>query len=584
MRPRRSPELALWLPCLTPSARRARTQVQTPLDTTATVVLAALGAVLALCGLAAVRARTHRSQALLQQALAEVRAEKEWYSLVLSSITEEVYYTDLDKRYTYANSAVLREFGHELIEGVPVESIVSHLEVLRPDGTPRPMEEAPPLRALGGEVIHNEEQIVRNPRTGELRHRQVSSAPVRNQDGAIIGSVSVARDITERKRVEDALRDSDRRKDLFIATLSHELRNPLAPIRTAAKLLESPQLGQAERERCALIIGRQVGHLASLLDDLLDASRLSRGDFRLQLQTVPVETLVEAALEAAQPAIAAKRHRLEVVMTSLPLAIHVDPVRMTQVISNLLTNAARYTDPGGMITLALELDEEALDIRVTDNGLGLPLEAPARIFEMFVQLDVAKQRGEGGLGIGLALVKALVEMHGGNVSVHSAGLNRGSTFSVRLPRSCIQVAAQTCTAGSTPTRALSDRSRVLVADDNADGAQTIAMFLRNGGHEVVTVHNGQDAVEVANSMRPDIALLDIGMPGLSGYQVARNIRSQSWGSTVMLIAMTGWGREQDRRAAAESGFDRHLTKPVDLDALRSLVVRTEAARCEPRAR
>jgi PAS domain S-box-containing protein len=283
----------------------------------------------------------------VQRLLEKTEAEREWYALVLRSITEEVYFTDLEGRYRYANHAVLNEFGHERVEGVPVTDIVARLEVYRADGSPRPIEEAPPLRALKGEIIRDEEQIVRIPRTGEFRHRQVSSAPVRNADGEIIGSVSVVRDITQQKRIEEALREADRRKDVFISTLSHELRNPLAPIRTAAMVMESPRAGSQEVERARQIIVRQVTHMASLLDDLLEVSRYTRGDLSLRKSQVPLQQVLEGAIEVAQPLLQEKHHQLHIDVPHPSPVVDVDPMRLTQVVSNLLTNAAKYTNVGG---------------------------------------------------------------------------------------------------------------------------------------------------------------------------------------------------------------------------------------------
>ena len=279
-----------------------------------------VGANLAVCALAE-RLRRDRRQRLraeeqLQAHLETAQAQKEWYSLVLSSMNDEVYFTDRERRYTYANHAVLREFGYNA-EGVALEKIVSSLEVLRPDGTPRPIEQAPPLRSLKGEIVRDEEQLVRNPRTGELRHRLVgSSAPVRDAAGEIIGAVSVVRDVTEQQRIERALREADRRKDVFLASLSHELRNPLAPIRTAAQILESADASRDDVRRSAAIISRQVAHMGALLDDLLDVSRFTHGELILERQHVPLHEVLDAAVEVAQPLVTARRHRL-----------HLEPLR-----------------------------------------------------------------------------------------------------------------------------------------------------------------------------------------------------------------------------------------------------------------
>jgi PAS domain S-box-containing protein len=514
--------------------------------------------------------RKHAEQEV-QRLLAAVRAEKELLSLVLTSINEEVYFADTRKRYTFANPAALREFGHTTLEGMEVEKVVANLDVLRPDGRPRPIEEAPPLRALAGEVIHDEEHIVRTARTGEFRHRQVSSAPVRDASGTIIGSVSVVRDITELKRVEAALRDADHRKNVFLATLSHELRNPLAPIRTAALLLESPLITQEDLQRCRSIISRQVTHMASLLDDLLDISRFTRGELTLKKAYVPLRQILDGALEVAQPLIVSKQHRLHIETPRTPLMLDVDPVRLTQVVSNLLTNAAKYTDSGGDITLACRLEEDSLVIFVRDTGIGLASDLFTQVFEMFVQLPPAKDRAEGGLGIGLALVKGLVELHGGRIDVESPGRNRGSTFSVRLPRAVVVDESDNTLATSAATHAHHAKSHcVLIADDNPDGAESLAILLRLSGHKVHVAHDGSEALEMAARVKPDVALLDIGMPGPSGYEVATRMRREAWGRQMTLIAVTGWGQEEDKRRAHTAGFDHHFTKPMDPTALEAV--------------
>lgn len=513
-----------------------------------------------------------RGEQRVQQLLRAVEAEKEWFSQVLSSITEEVYFTDTRKRYTFANAAAMREFGHTSVSGIEVEKIIAKLVVLRPDGSPRPIEEAPPLRALTGEVIRDEEQITKTPRTGELRHRQVSSAPVRDASGTIIGSVSVVRDITERKRAEAALREADHRKNVFLATLSHELRNPLAPILTAARQLESPEATLADLKSCGAIISRQVSHMASLLNDLLDVSRFTHGEVVLKKQWVPLQPLLDSAVEAARPLIDAKSHRLHLEIPATPLMLEVDPLRLTQVVSNLLANAAKYTNPGGDITLGARPEPDELLIFVRDTGIGLAAQSVADIFEIFVQLEPAKARSQGGLGIGLALVKGLVELHGGRIEVQSAGPNQGSTFNVRFPRSVVIAEPAAMTGAPPAVTAHKEKSRrVLIADDAPDGAAALAMVLERRGHEVHIAHDGREALKLAEKVRPDIAFLDIGMPGLSGYEVAVGIRRETWGRNMTLIAVTGWGQEEDKRNAHTAGFDHHFTKPMDPRRLRSIL-------------
>ncbi|HEU4653353.1 MAG TPA: ATP-binding protein [Steroidobacteraceae bacterium] len=509
----------------------------------------------------------------MQELLDKTQAEREWYSLVLRSLAEEVYFTDVDGRYRYANHAVLNEFGYERVDGVPVTDILARLEVYRADGSPRPIEEAPPLRALKGEVIGDEEQIVRVPRTGEFRYRQVSASPVRDAGGNIIGSVSVVRDITERKRAEEALREADRRKDVFMSTLSHELRNPLAPIRTAAMVMESPQAGPEEIERARRIIVRQVTHMASLLDDLLEVSRYTRGDLVLRKSHVPLQQVLAGAIEVAQPLLQEKGHQLRIDVPDPSPVLEADPLRLTQVVSNLLTNAAKYTNAGGEIILACRADDQGLKLSVQDNGIGLAPESLDRIFEMFVQVESTRTQLQGGLGIGLALVKAIVELHGGRVEAQSEGLSRGSTFTISLPSNLL--VRHVGTANKKSPTGHSPVFRILAADDNVDASKSLGMFLELSGNQVTLAHDGLSALRIAEQLRPEVIVLDIGMPGMNGYEVARELRKQPWAKDMFLIALTGWGQESDRAEAIEAGFDIHFTKPVDPSELQAALPRRE---------
>lgn len=412
-----------------------------------------------------------------------------------------------------------------------------------------------------------EKQIARFDRAA---HYIMRILPYREPDSTVSGALVTFVDVTSIVQAEAALREADLRKDVFLATLSHELRNPLAPIRTAARLLDAPRLASVDLARAQAIISRQVAHMSSLLDDLLDVSRITRGDFVLKKEYVDLKTILEAAVEAAQPAIDAKRHILNVEYPFSPLMLEVDPVRVTQVVSNLLTNSAKYTPIGGTIVLGTRVDSQGLAIFVRDNGVGLAPEALKRIFNMFTRIDSAGGRAEGGLGIGLALAKGLVELHGGHIEARSAGLGQGSELIVSLPASLLQhsnTPVEVCAPAVTAPLSL----RILIADDNRDGAETLGMFLGLSGHDVVLAHTGAEALEVASRYRPDVAVLDIGMPVLNGYEVAKSIRREAWGSNLTLIAVTGWGQEDDKRAAYAAGFDHHLTKPVDPEQLERLL-------------
>jgi len=503
-----------------------------------------------------------------QRLLQAVEAEKERLSLVLRSINDEVWFVDTQGQITLVNASALREFGHANVPGVEVDDLVRQLLILRADGSVRPSHEAPLSRALAGEVIVGEEEIIQTPRAGELRHREVYATPVRDHSGQIVGAVAVVRDITQHKRAQATLRDADRRKDEFIAILSHELRNPLAPIRTAAKIIAAPQLSPTQLQRAQAIIDRQVTHMALLLDDLLDIARITQGKLQLKKESVTLFDVVDAAVEAARPMIDGKNHHLAVSLPPEPIMLDADPLRLSQILSNLLTNAVKYSDAASHIEIAATVQDNTLNLSVTDDGIGIAPESLAGIFDMFSQVEGMRGRSDGGLGIGLALVKGLTELHGGTIEAHSAGLGHGSEFIVRLPLSpSYPVTSTRVTAPAAPFT----RSRILIADDNCDAADSLSMLLELAGHEVRVAHHGRAAMSLAQAFRPDIALLDIGMPDLSGYEVAQALRREPWGQGIQLIALTGWGQEKDRQQALEAGFNHHLTKPIDPDQLGSFI-------------
>jgi PAS domain S-box-containing protein len=365
------------------------------------------------------------------------------------------------------------------------------------------------------------------------------------------------------------LKDADRRKDEFLAVLSHELRNPLAPIRTAAHLLDSPHLPASELLWARTVIQRQVRHMSALLDDLLDIARITRGRMDLKVRSVSLRSVVDAAVEAARPLIDRNNHSLVVTLPANDLTLDADPLRLSQILSNLLTNAAKYTDSGGQIELSGQVADGRLSLIVKDNGIGLSPAALSGIFTMFAQVDGSAGRSEGGLGIGLALVKGLVSLHGGTVRAHSEGEGRGSEFIIELPVAATR--EETVAPSSTDAAPQVGSRRVLVADDNRDAADTLGLLLELYGHEVRIAHSGNAALEVAHSFRPDVALLDIAMPDLSGYEVARTLRGNGHCPDIMLIALTGYGQDGDKERAQEAGFDHHLTKPVDPSKLEALI-------------
>lgn len=377
----------------------------------------------------------------------------------------------------------------------------------------------------------------------------------------------------------EQVREQDRRKDEFLATLAHELRNPLAPIRTGLAVLRlAPSIDATVKTR--EIMERQVEHMVHLIDDLLDVSRITRGKVQLKKERIDVRAVLDAALEVSRPLIEESRHVLSISTPEETLLLDADPTRMAEVVSNLLNNAAKYTPKRGRIELSAQRDHNGdrddVIIRVRDNGVGLTPEALPKVFELFSQVGKTLDRSQGGLGIGLALVKRLVEMHGGQVTAESQGLGQGSTFVVRLPLAAVQVINRTQVAGEDDSRSLSVPRRILVVDDNVDGADTIAMLLMLFGHTVKVVHTGPDALEAARTFQPGIMLLDIGLPGMNGYEVAQQLRSDSNMNGLILVALTGWGSEEDRQRAKSVGFDYHLTKPVGMEKLQSLLIEIDA--------
>jgi signal transduction histidine kinase/ActR/RegA family two-component response regulator len=377
----------------------------------------------------------------------------------------------------------------------------------------------------------------------------------------------------ERLRLIRRLREEDRKKDDFLATLAHELRNPLAPIRNSAEYLRLKGPPDLDLRNARDIIERQVRQLTRLVDDLLDISRITRGKVVLQRERVSIGVVLTNAVEAARPLIVAGGHELTVAVPPEPLYVDGDLARLAQIFGNLLTNAAKYTDPGGHVRLSVVREGSDVVVSVGDDGIGIAAEHLPGLFDMFSQVAPALERSQGGLGIGLALVRTLVEMHGGRVEAHSEGPGRGSEFTVRLPL-LVERADKGPPIVPTVSTEVGEGPairRVLVADDNVDAAQSLAMMLSLSGHEVRTVHDGLAAVEMTAQFRPDVVLLDIGMPKLNGYEAARQVRRQPWGEFVTLVALTGWGREEEKRRAAEAGFDHHFTKPVNPAALEKLL-------------
>ncbi len=390
--------------------------------------------------------------------------------------------------------------------------------------------------------------------------------------------LAVAEDLARRAAVAienaylySALQEEDRRKDEFLATLAHELRNPLAPIRNGLQVLKLLDLNDESAEQSRAMMERQLEHLVRLVDDLLDVSRVSRGKIELRKERIDLARIVDAALETSAPAIQARGHQLSVVLPDEPVFVEVDRTRLAQAVGNLLHNAAKYTDPGGQIALSVEGRGGEAVICVKDTGVGIPSAMLPKIFDLFTQVDRSLEKAQGGLGIGLTLVRRMVELHGGSVEASSAGQERGSEFSIRLPLAPSATRASTAHEGVREPSGAALPRRILVVDDNVDAAASLAMMLRMMGHEAQTAHDGLAAVEVAASWQPDVILLDIGMPRLNGYDACRQIRERPCGRDFFIVALTGWGQDEDKRRSKEAGFNAHLVKPIDLAALDGLL-------------
>jgi PAS domain S-box-containing protein len=440
---------------------------------------------------------------------------------------------------------------------------------IRRDGKELPPEELPMQYAMRNKTsVRNEIEIERPD--GEVVFVQNDVEPLYDDMGAVTGCISVCVDLTERKKAADVLKEVDRRKDHFLATLSHELRNPLAPIRSAVELLRIASHDESIRTQALATLQRQLLQLVRLTDDLLDVTRINRDRMELRRERIDLRAVVQSAVESARPHVEAAGHWLTVRVPPTAVWLDADLTRLAQAISNLLINAVKYTERGGRIGIAASTADDVAVVSVTDTGVGIPPQLLPKVFDMFTQLDHSLDRARGGLGIGLALARRLIEMHGGTIEARSEGTGRGSAFTIRLP-----VVAQGPTEekgrdrerhaqGTAATR------RILIAEDDQDAAEMLRMMLAYTGHEVRVAADGIQAAALAEEFHPHVALLDIGMPRMDGYETARSLR-QAHGNGIVLIALTGWGQDEDKARALKAGFDHHLTKPADPDVLQRLI-------------
>jgi PAS domain S-box-containing protein len=488
------------------------------------------------------------------------------FRAVVDAMPEVLAVFDRDHRYVYVNAAF------ESTTGVQASALLGRLndEVMQPD-------DAASWRIALAAVLStgNPAQIEYTlGGSGERRHFAATLARLPNDlVCALCRDITDVRDQKEQLELAiDRAREADRRKDELLAMLSHELRNPLAPIATALELMEIKDGAGARKER--EVIRRQVDHLSRLIDDLLDVSRITRGKIELECQVVEIATVIAKAVELASPLFDKRLQRLSIDVPRTGLLVNADPRRLAQVFQNLLTNASKYSDQRTVVELRARGDGERVVVELHDHGIGIPPDLMPRLFDLFAQGQRALDRSEGGLGIGLAVAKSLCELHGGTILVTSPGAGRGSTFIVSLPHVKVVSATPNATSSARPTErmpAIPSGTRVLVVDDNVDAAHMLRDFLQALGHEPAIAHDGQAALELASSFKPDIAVLDIGLPVMNGYELARRLREQLGPDKLRLIAVTGYGQDSDRARAAEVGFDHHLIKPIELDALLSLL-------------
>ncbi|HJQ96959.1 MAG TPA: PAS domain S-box protein [Candidatus Polarisedimenticolaceae bacterium] len=494
---------------------------------------------------------------------------------IVESSTDAIVSKTLDGTIRSWNQGAELLFGHTREEAIgrPITLIIP---------TDRLQEEQEIVRRIGaGERVEHFE-TVRIRRDGSTVDVSLTISPIRDEEGRVIGASKIARDISDRKQDEQRiyallaeLREADRLKDEFLAMLGHELRNPMAPISNMLEILKRAQGDEALVQQARSTMERQLGQLARLVDDLVDVSRITRGKLELRKERVEIASAVHHAVESCQP-IAERSHvHLDVSLPVETIYVNADPIRLVQAIGNLLNNACKFSPEGGHVSLSVEREDGEVKIAVKDQGIGIPKEKLDRVFDMFVQLDRALERTGAGLGIGLTLVKRIVRMLDGTVTARSEGRGRGSEFIVRLPVVLERRAQRRSVV--TPEPPVVAVHRILVVDDNVDAASSLATLLRISGNETHVAHDGVAAIEVAERLRPDVILLDIGLPRLNGYDACRRMRERPWGSDVVIVAMTGWGQESDRRKSRDAGFDHHMVKPVDYGALMGAIAQGRGA-------
>jgi PAS domain S-box-containing protein len=496
---------------------------------------------------------------------AVVRAEQT-LRVTLASIGDAVIATDAEGRVTFLNrvAETLTGWSHAEAISRPLAQVFR----LMSEATREPMENVVASALRLNRVLSLTEQAVLMSRDGSERPIDDSAAPIHDDQGRAVGVVLVFRDASQRRAEERKLREADRRKDEFLAMLSHELRNPLAPLRNGLYVLQSPGVDAAMRDRILQMMMRQVQGLTRMIDDLLDVARVTSGKIELRIQPLDLADLVSRVAEVHRPASDAGGRALAVSVPAEPLIVNADPTRIEQVIDNLLGNAVKCTQRGGHVWLDVDAEEGVAVVRVRDDGIGLDPDKLHQVFDLFAQVDSTPARSQGGLGIGLTLVREVVEMHGGRVSARSAGLGQGSEFTVELPR---VTATRPEKGGPVPVEPPPPASRILVVDDNVDSADSLALLLRLRGHDAYALHDGRAVLDTATSLSPHLILLDIGLPEMDGYEVASRLRGLPAFAGTVVVAMTGYGQPEDRLRSHAAGFHHHLVKPVDIGTIESLL-------------
>ena len=510
-------------------------------------------------------AREQAAREAAEQSAAALRASEERFRLASEAVTGFIYEVDTATGLGTASPGLTELLG---FPADAVNDVAWWAGRLHPDDLPRALRFLAEVERDGRDKYRYEYRI--RHRDGHYVHVWDQGVIVRDAAGRPTRRVGNVVDVSEQKAAQAALAEANRRKDEFLSMLAHELRNPLAPICNAIQILRLREPSEPHVRAARDMIDRNVGQMIRLVDDLLDVSRITQGKIRLLKEAVDLVAVVRQAVEVSTPLVTARKHRLHVDLPAEPVSVCGDEIRLTQVVANLLNNAAKYTDPGGDLRVVVARDGGDAVVRVRDSGIGIPPHMLAGVFDLFTQVDESLDRAQGGLGIGLTLVRRLVEMHGGAVKAESEGPGRGSEFIVRLP-----ALADRCgpapEANGRHLAAGPARRRVLIVDDNRDAADSLAALVGLAGHDVRVVHDGPAALTVAEAFRPEVVLLDIGLPGMSGYEVARRLRGLPPTAGAVLAALTGYGQDEDRRQSREAGIDHHLVKPPDPDALRRLL-------------